>query len=1317
MSDTLLPPLFPNNEYQGPVEPISKEIWTMKYANPKEGGTLETHPEAMERIAKALSDDDSHKEALEGILKSMRFLPAGRIQAGAGSKRKVTLMNCYVAGEIEDSMDSIMKVASQAAETMRMGGGVGFNFGKLRPRGDLIKSLDSKASGPISFMAIFDAVCQTIASAGHRRGAMMGCFPVSHPDILEFIHAKRNSDKLKGFNISVLVDTPFMEAVEQDKPYNLTFEGKVYKTVRAKELWDEIMVSTWDWAEPGVLFIDRMNEDNNVWYAHDIIATNPSMPKGTLVHTNKGIKPIETLEDTSFLVRVLDGSWATANCFLSSPSAPVYEITLGNGKSVKATAQHKWPILQEDGSLKRTTTTDIKVGDRIPLNYNGLPGIHSSNNLDEYDGFILGMLYGDGWYGWRKSNSNPYIGFTFNLGQLELAEKVVTYWRERYGVKVNVTNAHSNEANVQIGNKKAIELFFSRMGIEQGKSSKVVFPEIVFESSDGFTKGFIDGLFSSDGYVDTKYPGVILTNKDFTFCQTVAKLLAFCGVKSSLISGSTVLNGKRFYRTDVRIGSTNIEKFANLFTLSCLDKQRNLDAIIVSRAKMAKKDSSKFTDYEVVNSVELVSDGEPVWDISVDHPQHVFPTEWVTTGNCGEVCLQPHGACLLGSLNLTQYIVDEDIKVRGNSSLATTGFDLGLLKLDIPHIVRMMDNVNDYTHFPLKEQQEEALKFRRIGLGVTGVANALESLGMAYGSEEFITYLKFILGVIRDEAYKASIELAKEKGSFPMFDADKFLQSGYAKKLPPEIREQIKKYGIRNSHLLSVAPTGCQVGSTLVPLNSGIVSLDELAYDKENKWLPIEDSNLNEHLEKRAVTKTFYNGLADTKKITLKSGCELEATNNHKFKVLEDSQLKWVKVEDLKVGDKLVVSLNTYGKEDDSDIQLKTIERGHLNENDIKQPEKITEDLAWFLGLYFADGSNHAKGIRISCNIKEVGYNIVSELGERLFGITPQHEFREDRGLVSVYFSSQQLLRWLKANDFLKPRSQDMNIPLSIRKFSRCNLESFIQGYFEGAGSHSKSCYYIDSVSKKFALQLQAVSRALGKDASINIHTSGKGSTIYRTRFTPFWRNNVTKDEKNCLKKVCGDNLRLDSVVSLEDSIAETFDIEVPEGNTYIANGIISHNTISLSANNISSGIEPVFCHSYNRTIQTFDGPTEQEVCDYGYKYLGVKGKTTGECTVDEHLAVLAATQEFIDQAVSKTCNVGDDVTFDEFKDVYMKAWKLGCKGVTTFRAAGKRYGILNVKKEEEEEEKKEENNTSEPLDNGAEACYYDPTTGKKTCD
>lgn len=257
-------------KFYGPRSALSQEIHQSKYRL-----SNESFERAMTRIANHLKDGTDHFEQFREILLDMRFLPAGRVQSAAGSPRDVTSYNCFVSGTIEDSMESIMGKAAEAAETMRRGGGIGYDFSRLRPRGDLIGTLESKASGPVSFMNIFDAICHTIASAGHRRGAQMGVLRVDHPDIEEFIRAKNNGQKLTGFNVSVGVTDEFMNCVVSGTRFPLKYQGRVYRYINAVSLWEEIMRSTWDWAEPGVLFIDRINEMNNLWYCETIEATNP----------------------------------------------------------------------------------------------------------------------------------------------------------------------------------------------------------------------------------------------------------------------------------------------------------------------------------------------------------------------------------------------------------------------------------------------------------------------------------------------------------------------------------------------------------------------------------------------------------------------------------------------------------------------------------------------------------------------------------------------------------------------------------------------------------------------------------------------------------------------------------------------------------------------------------------------------------------------------------------------------------------------------------------------------------------------------------
>jgi len=425
----------------GPQTKFAQHLHATKYRSDGE-----CFDEAMNRIAAALTDGTREQfHELREILRSMRFMPAGRIQAAVGALKSVTPYNCFVSGTIEDSFvdgdGSIMARATEAAATMRMGGGIGFDFSTLRPRGALIRSLDSSSSGPIAFMEIFNALCECIRSAGHRQGAEMGVFRVDHPDIESFIYAKQNSDKLTAFNISIGITDEFMRAVESGEPFDLRWDGEVYSTIDARALWEKIMRSTWDWAEPGVLFIDTINRMNSLHYCETIAATNP----------------------------------------------------------------------------------------------------------------------------------------------------------------------------------------------------------------------------------------------------------------------------------------------------------------------------------------------------------------------CGEQPLPPHGACLLGSFNLTKYVtLTEQI----------CDFDWQQFEADVLPVVRAMDKVIDIATYPLPEQEAEAKSKRRMGLGITGLANAGEALGFRYGSLAFLEFEARVLETLRDAAYWASTVLAEELGPFPMFDAKEYMQGEFIATLPQEVRDRILKVGIRNSHLLSLAPTG-----------------------------------------------------------------------------------------------------------------------------------------------------------------------------------------------------------------------------------------------------------------------------------------------------------------------------------------------------------------------------------------------------------------------------------------------------------------------------------------------------------------------------
>jgi len=455
------------------ISAISHQIWDMKYRlkTAADDAVDKTIEDTWARIANALADPehpsvrDEWAEKFEAAMSDFRFLPAGRIVAGAGTDRDVTLFNCFVMGTIPDDMSGIFEHLREAALTMQQGGGIGYDFSTLRPKGARVRGVGADASGPLSFMDVWDSMCRTIMSAGHRRGAMMATLRCDHPDVEAFIAAKQEAGRLRMFNLSVLITDAFMDAVREDRDWDLAFDGMTYKTVSARELWDRIMEATYEYAEPGVIFIDRINRANNLGYCETISATNP----------------------------------------------------------------------------------------------------------------------------------------------------------------------------------------------------------------------------------------------------------------------------------------------------------------------------------------------------------------------CGEQPLPPYGACLLGSINLARLVVDP--------FELTARLDEDALADLVPVAVRMMDNVTEASRFPLDAQAAEAKSKRRIGLGVTGLADALILCGARYGSAQAVELTERWMMAIRDHAYRASVDLAAEKGAFPLFDADKYLAGETVASLPRDIRDGIRKHGIRNALLTSIAPTGT-ISLFADNVSSGIEPVFSYAYTR-----------------------------------------------------------------------------------------------------------------------------------------------------------------------------------------------------------------------------------------------------------------------------------------------------------------------------------------------------------------------------------------------------------------------------------------------------------------------------------------------------
>lgn len=398
---------YNNSVKDVPMQPASMDIWDKKYRLKDKNGVAidESIDDTYKRVALALSDVEKTDELRdywnEQFLWAMRngAIPAGRILSNAGAEKykpSTSLINCLVSGNIVDSMDDILTKLHESGLSLKGGSGIGYCFSTLRPRGSYVHGAGSSTSGPLSFMDIYDKMCFTISSAGGRRGAQMGTFDVGHPDVFEFIRAKREDGRLRQFNLSLLITHEFMDAVKNDKDWKLSFpisdneasdggeinlnevifrewpitEGyikntdglvacKVYNTVKARHLWDTIMSSTYDYSEPGFILIDRVNEFNNNWWCENINATNPCCAEGTYVATPQGYRKVETLAIGDPIITAL-GTVGYIERIEVHDSVPVYDVELTNGTVVCVTAAHIFHT-KPDGSAVKEWDTNTRL--------------------------------------------------------------------------------------------------------------------------------------------------------------------------------------------------------------------------------------------------------------------------------------------------------------------------------------------------------------------------------------------------------------------------------------------------------------------------------------------------------------------------------------------------------------------------------------------------------------------------------------------------------------------------------------------------------------------------------------------------------------------------------------------------------------------------------------------------------------------------------------------------------------------------------------------------------------------------------------------
>ncbi|MDE3088371.1 MAG: hypothetical protein KGJ80_03150, partial [Chloroflexota bacterium] len=759
------------------------------------------------------------REQFYALLTELRFFPNSPTFTGAGTPLG-QLAACFVLPITDDmGRDSrgIFSTLRAAALIQQTGGGNGFSFSRLRPCGDHVMTSAGVATGPVGFLRVYDTAFGEIAQGGTRRGANMAVLRIDHPDIFDFIRCKEVEGSVSNFNISVGVTDQFMRAVENDEDFELINprDHKVWRTVAARELFDEIVKHAHHNGEPGVLFLDAANRQNPVPHLYELEATNPCHRGTNLVHTTLGVVPIKDLVGRDFCVVTPKGDIARAVAFPTGVKS-LFRIHLSNGAIIDLTENHH--LIMADG-MKRMVR-DLKPGDPVKLAAHAIEPEASPYRFGEDEGFLLGWNAGDGWITYHSNVKVRawQVGFVFGRQDSQIAVRMQQQIARRITERTPDLKNRPERGVLELAttNHAFVEYFREALGAIH-KSQGI--PRTVMQGNRAFQRGYLRGLFSADGYVSVKGQGkkerrqLGLVTAHEKLARDVQVLLATYGIRTFIRHSENTLPGRdrRYQRWQVTVNADQFVRFINIIGFA-EDSMKQAAAMSVLDRDWRDTHSA---DSAAVVKVEDLHLAETVYNLTVDHPDHQFAVNGVISANCGEQWLGPYENCCLGSINLAQHVtVDNRLdwdKLRESTELST----------------RFLDNVVDANKYvpAVAELAEAAHRARRIGLGIMGLGDVMYRLGVRYGSHAGEEFAGQIMEFVRYHAMKTSIDLARTRGAFPAIKGSLYDPENL-KWTPPtplepftrdfsrppidwsEIVTGIKKYGIRNAAQTTVAPTG-----------------------------------------------------------------------------------------------------------------------------------------------------------------------------------------------------------------------------------------------------------------------------------------------------------------------------------------------------------------------------------------------------------------------------------------------------------------------------------------------------------------------------
>lgn len=838
---------------------LRARVFWEKYAlRGPDGDAVETTPEQMwKRVADGIAsvEPDAERRSLWAerflwLLQDFRFIPGGRILHSVGLAEagyKVVPINCFVIPIQDDSLEAIYACLRDMALTYKAGGGCGVDLSVLRPKGAPVRNAARTSTGAVSFMELFSLTTGTIGQSG-RRGALLLSIACDHPDVLDFTRIKRDLVSVRFANISVRITDAFMRAVEADGPWTLRYHNErdgihVEKTIRARELWQELVEGAARWAEPGCLFWDTMRRYSTTQYGGmEILTTNPCVTGDTRVATAEGLIRIDELATrpgvlpqavldsrVSQVPGVITRAWRTGR-------RPILRVDTREGYRLRLTPDHK--VLTANRGW--VPAADLKPGDTL-LVQNRKGGFGSRGSYEI--GLILGWLVADGTASAKRGSA--ILDFYHDK------RAFAATFQKAVAATIPTTARYPAPRIRHIPARGLDRISSARLLarlVEEGfdPANKHHIPELIWQGSEDTVRGFLQALFTADGTIlnaSRSRRSVRLTSTNDQFLRDVQVLLANFGIPSRLYlhrrpEGQHLLpNGRGATQAysckalhELVVSRTGLIAFAReIGFLPGSDKQQLLEALLQDYTR------GPYTERFTARVASVLPDGEEdVYDLT-EAVSHTFIANGLTISNCAEQGLDPYNNCCLGSLNLLAFVRQPFAPVQPKDNI-----DWEKLATAVRYAVRFLDNVQTYAQplFPLPQQREKSELTRRVGLGITALGDMLIALGLRYDTDEAIAFTEKLVEFIKLNAYSASLDLAREKGPFPLFDPDRHLSQDFFRTFPQHLLDEIRRHGLRNAALMTVPPVGS--GSALAGVSSGIEPVFALHYIRRSESLSRE---------------------------------------------------------------------------------------------------------------------------------------------------------------------------------------------------------------------------------------------------------------------------------------------------------------------------------------------------------------------------------------------------------------------------------------------------------------------------------------------